>query len=101
LTVCCRMPNRPAISFCLYFPDLHKAFTWMTCSAVSFEKWLLEPHTNLFLLMQSWILSFCVPRIRCSGLTHPRLSQTCLTTFPVGISPLNSKYEAMCAFTGL
>lgn len=49
----------------------------------------------------SSMLSWCVPRNRWSGLTHPGVSQWCRHCKPSGISPLATDHEKRCARTML
>ena len=56
---------------------------------------------DLPFLALSCILSASVPRKRCSGFTHLRLSHLCRTNNPEGIDPLVSSHDMRCAFTGV
>jgi hypothetical protein len=55
------------------------------------------PFTCLFFLMQSIMLSLCVPRKRCAGFTHRLLSHLWQTKSFFGISPLNANQETLWA----
>ena len=61
----------PVITNLIYLPLIS-----ITCSLVNFAVLLFSPDVglNLFLIMQSLILSECVPRNKCDGFIHGGLS---------------------------
>src|SRR5882672_1012090 len=85
-------------------PALWSAIMRATSVSVYLAQGFDEPSRLLGLFIfqrpfacMSLILSCCVPRNRCAGLTHFRLSQACRTYMPGGIGPWIRNQAARCA----
>lgn len=94
-TVLKSMPNDLAIDL-RHSPAAKRALMSMTSCALSLEFLLAIPFgaTCRPLRILSCILSKCVPKNKCSGLTHIGLSQVCSTWAPGGmVVLLKSSYE--------
>ncbi len=94
-TFCCPTPKSAAISLWVRVSALIERI----CSGVSFRRRnppFATPNLWRSLAAISSMFSLCVPRNKCSGFRHFRLSHLWQTDIPFGIGPTNLSYERRC-----